>query len=211
MPAMEDPEEAAAWAALRAAFADDEPIAPVTGVNQRVFADADLSAHSNGDDFDAMCAMEEEEEVQTVATKGKGKVPSSKKHVAKPVVADVPEVKSVLDQNAWTRQQVDRLVGEVQRLADAAFPADLLRKLWRLSLDDQHDVLLGAVGTEGGLLETKGEKTERIWCLIQDEVDARGVVFKGLAGAGPRPPSSAPNVATLKVTRGRSRSRSPSI
>jgi len=207
MPAMEDPEEAEAWAALRAAFADDEPIAPVTGVTQRVFADADLSAHTNGDDFDAMCAMEEEEEVQTVATKGKGRVPSSKKHV----VADVPEVKGVLDQNAWTRQQVDRLVGEVQRLADAAFPVDLLRKLWRLSLDDQHDVLLGAVGTEGGLLETKGEKTERIWCLIQDEVEARGVVFKGFAGAGPRPPSSAPNGAILKMTRGRSRSRSPSI
>merc|ERR1712136_402611 len=130
--------------------------------------------------------MGEEEEVQTVATKGKGRVPSSKKHV-------------------------DRLVGEVQRLADAAFPVDLLRKLWRLSLDDQHDVLLGAVGTEGGLLETKGEKTERIWCLIQDEVEARGVVFKGFAGAGPRPPSSAPNGAILKMTRGRSRSRSPSI
>merc|ERR1712136_76477 len=137
--------------------ADDEPIAPVTGVTQRVFADADLSAHTNGDDFDAMCAMEEEEEVQTVATKGKGRVPSSKKHV----VADVPEVKGVLDQNAWTRQQVDRLVGEVQRLADAAFPVDLLRKLWRLSLDDQHDVLLGSVGTEGGLLETKWERIKR--------------------------------------------------
>jgi len=235
---MEDPEEAEAWAAMRAAFAEDDA---ASGFQLKEFTGG-LESTSAVDEPDEPEEPEVEEPSPpktgsikagidaTAATKVAGqkqpkKAPAPKwraKTSAAPAASGKADEAGALYKprmrptgeveggagEAWVQSQVDRLIGEVQRTAGAPFAARLLNELWSLPIEDQHDVLLGAIGTVGEALDTKAQKSKRLWTLIQDEVRARGGWHSTVPKGGPRPPTS---TAAAPAGRDRSRSRSPSI
>merc|ERR1719162_1252228 len=88
-------------------------------------------------------------------------VPAAKESKARPAADD-----------DWLQSQVDRLVGEVQRSVRVPFPSSLLSAFWRLPLEDQNEVLLGALGSQSEFLEAAARST-KMWTLIKDEVAAR--------------------------------------
>eukprot|EP00747_Dinoflagellata_sp_TGD_P168527 gnl/TRDRNA2_/TRDRNA2_195104_c0_seq1.p1 gnl/TRDRNA2_/TRDRNA2_195104_c0~~gnl/TRDRNA2_/TRDRNA2_195104_c0_seq1.p1 ORF type:complete len:244 (-),score=66.39 gnl/TRDRNA2_/TRDRNA2_195104_c0_seq1:138-776(-) len=201
----EDPEEAEALAAMRAAFADDD-----------VEAGLDFGKGDAGGGIDADAAPAEKE----VSGKGIGKKPKkrplSRTAVPKATSSDSAPVASAekasarpqggdhleTSQDGWLQGQVDRLVGEVQRRADGPFQLRLLKALWSLPLEDQHDVLLGATGTD---LHHKDDSATKLWQLIQEEVRARGGWASTAAARGSQ------MAAPVEPQPSRSRSRSPSI
>mmetsp|Transcript_72315 Transcript_72315/g.234934 ORF Transcript_72315/g.234934 Transcript_72315/m.234934 type:complete len:233 (+) Transcript_72315:72-770(+) len=232
MPAMADKmddEEAAAWAAMREAFADDgatteESAAPAPSAGMKgseeeaVAMDAVREAFGEGKVTPPWKASKAPKSLY--ATKAAKAPPSSGGAEAREA-APKPVAVPVLDQD-WLQSQVDRTVGEVQRLVRAPFPPSLLNALWRLPLEDQNDVLLGASGLEGGILETPAERARRIWTSIREETTARlgGEAAEEMAAAGAPVAAAAParkkvartsGPAAAAAGRGRSRSRSPSL
>lgn len=203
-----DPEEAAAWAEMRAAFGElpDETVTSVSVTS----------------------------------------VPSVKlQEVSQPA-------KTVCTGNAdsWLQGEVDRLFGQLQRETGCPMADHVLRTIWRLSLDGQHDVLMGALATGtcsqhvASLIESREERAEKVWQLISKEVNARlastqpenkdevrrsSAGGQGVSGhrltrpengasmdaigksAPPRGNSLKATATALKVERLRSRSRSPSL
>ena len=196
MPPM-DAEEAEAWAAMRAAFADLDAEAGATG-------------EVDPEEADAWSAVQDAFGERSTKGSGRGKGAPAKAAPAKaapakagravaiaPASAPAPRAEAV-DEDSL-QAQVDRLVGEVQRLAGAPFQARLLRAVWKLPLEEQQEVLLGASGTGGELDEPQAARALRLWQLIQGEVEAR--LAPPPAGRQPRSPGG----------RSRSRSRSPSL
>jgi len=200
-----DPEEAEAWAAMRAAFAD-------------VDAEAGAAGEVDPEEADAWSAVQDAFGERPAKGSGRGKG-AAKAAPAKAAPAKAAPAKAALARGRdaasapasapphraeavdedWLQGQVDRLVGEVQRLAGAPFQARLLRAVWKLPLEEQQEVLLGASGTSGELDEPQPARALRLWQLIQGEVEAR--LAPPPAGRQPRSPGG----------RSRSRSRSPSL
>lgn len=256
----EDPEEAEAWAAMRAAFADDEPV-PGGGAEpepvepddpeeaaawrelQEAFGDAEKppskagKAGKVGKGAGRGTPKGAAEGATTgpapamgagaggKGKNGKGKNGQATKGAAALRLAAAKEAEGAealtsagLVSPAWLQAQADRLTGEVQRRAGGPFAAELLNALWSLPLEEQHDVLLGAAGTEAGPLESKVDAAQRLWKLVGEEIRARG----GWHTEGPaRKPAGAAATAKRPIVaaaarngppaRSRSRSRSPSI
>jgi len=249
----DDAEEAEAWAAMRAAFAEDDAAVGIAfsvkpGVPTADAAEADVAmddAKAAADDAKpepapARKAAAKSGAVKKVAADKAKAVGGSKTQEKVQEKAKEPEIEKAPEESKWLQENVDRLVGEVQRLASGPFSIRLLTQLWSLPLEDQHDVLLGATGSEGDLLETSADRTKRLWSIITDEVEARGgmpappplpgpehpelpsaVAAKpptpstsALAGGGAKvgQPTRGPAPRRVAVaSRGRSRSRSPSI
>ncbi|CAL1147449.1 unnamed protein product, partial [Cladocopium goreaui] len=182
-------EEAAAWAALRAAFGEESSPPAATKT------------------------LKAEKKPKKPATRPKKDLP--------PEVLTAPgpklEAKAPADTTAeWLQAEVDRLVGEVQRIALQPFPAELLRALWKLPLEEQQDVLLGASELQGKSGRSGANSTGGVWQLVAEEVRARG----GQATlAGPTPPERASRARVqvkgeagkTTTTKGPKRARSPSL
>eukprot|EP00929_Paragymnodinium_shiwhaense_P082972 TRINITY_DN44009_c0_g1_i1.p1 TRINITY_DN44009_c0_g1~~TRINITY_DN44009_c0_g1_i1.p1 ORF type:complete len:337 (+),score=80.48 TRINITY_DN44009_c0_g1_i1:70-1011(+) len=202
----EEDEEAAAWAAFREAFADDEaslgqlPVKmPSTPPRQkpreepaeeaadevverkpppRLPSTPPRAAPKAGKNtqlgkrplLPPTAGAEDEDPPQ-------GKTSSNAKRAA------IEEPDPLVDSDDWLQEQVDKLVGELQRLVNEPFDVRLLQELWALPLEEQHDVLLGASGYLGKL-EAPSEKAALLWSVIQAEVDARS--------PEPQPPTTAP-------------------
>lgn len=204
----EDPEEAEAWAAMRAAFADDEEVkASEKSSPQEADAlrKAEPAAADGGDDDVAAAA----------AGAAKTKVAAAPKWSAGPAAGGAakagtgakddkalfhPRAKPTgevdgddISEPGWLQKQVDRLVGEVQRHADGPFSPSLLKDLWSIPLEDQHELLLGALGSQGALFEKKDETGKRLWQVIEEEVRARG------GWSTPAPPSKPATTAPART------------
>ncbi|CAE8637359.1 unnamed protein product [Polarella glacialis] len=223
----DDPEEAAAWADMRAAFGEpqeSEPTKPST---------KGAGKSSKGGKGRTQQAVVKAPSGNAVSS---SKAPSQKAPIpggdGKPVRSQASAPAETPSEGAdvsaqWLQSQVDRLTGELQRLSGGPFSPDLLKALWGLPLEDQQDVLLGVTGSEGSPLETRSETAVRLWRLTADEILARGgqvLPVRRVANSGAfRPPTGgATRSATGAVRggrapptggadRGRSRSRSPSI
>jgi len=108
----------------------------------------------------------------------------------------------------WLQSEVDRLVGEVQRVAGQPFSAKLLQALWHLPLEEQQEALLGA--------RALGSRSDdSVWQLLADEVHAREDK-QPVKATPPTAPALPGPQKSKNQTRGpgarvRSRSRSPSI
>lgn len=91
------------------------------------------------------------------------------------------------------QREVDRLVGEVQRLVRAPLPAPILTRLWKLALEDQQDVLLLALAEED-LAAAEGQKMApaKLWDFFQEELQRRAPMSPAVASSGPRPPPGGP-------------------
>eukprot|EP00418_Pyrodinium_bahamense_P019255 CAMPEP_0179128360 /NCGR_PEP_ID=MMETSP0796-20121207/60855_1 /TAXON_ID=73915 /ORGANISM="Pyrodinium bahamense, Strain pbaha01" /LENGTH=281 /DNA_ID=CAMNT_0020827199 /DNA_START=51 /DNA_END=895 /DNA_ORIENTATION=+ len=154
----EDPEEAEALAAFRAAFADDAPakVAPLPRRKAPVAASrvAELAA----------------------ATADEESVPLS----------------SGADGSGWLQEQVDRLVGELQRLLHEPFETGLLRGLYGLPLEEQQEVLLGASSTAANSFEERAARARKAYGLVREEVRARGGLVDAQPPQRPRTPPRAP-------------------
>ncbi|CAK9051198.1 unnamed protein product [Durusdinium trenchii] len=156
---MEDDEEAAAWAALRAAFGEDP------------------------------------EEARTV-----------KKPRVEPTTENSPRKappKRSDSTDDWLQGEVDRLVGEIQRLAKQPLPTELLNAVWKLPLEQQHDVLLG---TRELLHGNCVNSTGRVWHFLATEVRDRGVELPSFSSI-PRGHRADPFVgmSALWISRGEER------
>lgn len=192
---MEDPEEAAAWAAMRAAFADDEPIAPPEKpkVARTARVAAVMETADDADTFEAMCAIGDEEIHKppvTVKGKGRGKgktlkptppaeaPPSRKRPPTSQAVDDedevAPKAKRPLPESFQTQEEVDRLVGEVMRLVNGPLPDELLRAVWKLPLEGQHSILSDIVASEGGVSEPSKKRSEFILSVLTDQLKESG-------------------------------------
>eukprot|EP00931_Biecheleriopsis_adriatica_P050294 TRINITY_DN29112_c0_g2_i1.p1 TRINITY_DN29112_c0_g2~~TRINITY_DN29112_c0_g2_i1.p1 ORF type:complete len:243 (+),score=55.85 TRINITY_DN29112_c0_g2_i1:86-814(+) len=235
----EDPEEAAAWAEIRAAFAEDEPdtsgsapagSSPSASSKGNRLAKDKPQGKGGGSTKAKPASSTKASAASTKTSADSTKTPAtSNKGDATPAPGK-PAVASAADD--WLQSEVDRLVGEVQRLTDEPFTAELLRAVWSLSLEDQQEMLLGATASYGSPLESPAEKAARIWRLVTDEVRARGgkiqVVKRNVtpapaAAPAQRAPATAPLTQkgmrtkpaaaprTAGAPRMRSRSRSPSI
>merc|ERR1719291_1344342 len=122
-----DAEEAEAWAAMRLAFGEDAaPAAP------RMSSTAAGGARKRTEE-----AVPERKAAKVAPAKA----------AARPVPVDAKAPPQAGGDSTDPQGQVDRLVGEVQRLAQEPFPVGLITALWSLRLEDQLDVLLGASGT----------------------------------------------------------------
>eukprot|EP00927_Polykrikos_kofoidii_P051431 TRINITY_DN45234_c0_g1_i1.p1 TRINITY_DN45234_c0_g1~~TRINITY_DN45234_c0_g1_i1.p1 ORF type:complete len:234 (+),score=27.16 TRINITY_DN45234_c0_g1_i1:81-704(+) len=207
MPAMgdfEDPEEAEAWAAMRAAFADDDAAAGVS------FNSVDPT--NAGDEAMAKTSGDGSNDGKVVAKLQSSKVSFEKKTSSKGTVAEPADADTApqpATDEVWLQEQVDQLVGEVQRLGGGPFSARMLSQLWSLPLGDQHDVLMGTTGSKGNILETALERAARIWKLIGEELSARCGTKRSSAGAKKTP--TAGRDRSRSRSRSGSRSRSPSI
>lgn len=179
-----------AWAELRAAFGDESLLNAVGGQEDDEEEDVDEDRHrvavarstsgmSKEAAKGAMKAVDPEDEIDQV-------VPGSK---------------------AWLQEQVDQLVGESQRMAGTSFTPLLLGKLWSLPLEEQHDVLLGAMGAAAGLFGTQHENAVQLWKIMGEEIDARKGIFHTPAVKEPVDDDEHPRKVKVK----RSRSRSVSI
>eukprot|EP00930_Biecheleria_cincta_P005383 TRINITY_DN106311_c0_g1_i1.p1 TRINITY_DN106311_c0_g1~~TRINITY_DN106311_c0_g1_i1.p1 ORF type:complete len:209 (-),score=51.82 TRINITY_DN106311_c0_g1_i1:370-996(-) len=152
----EDTEEAEAWAALREAFGESETAPSDAGVKRS------NKSSPPGPPKRAKAAPAPAPKVE----------PASSVSAAK---SNGYAGKDAGEGDAWIQSEVDRLTGEVQRLADGPFPFKLLKDLWSIPLEDQHEVLLGALGnTAGKTLDSKQERAANLWKLIEEEVSARG-------------------------------------
>ncbi|CAE7803386.1 unnamed protein product [Symbiodinium sp. CCMP2592] len=173
MPAEEDPEEAAAWAALREAFGEPSRM---------------LSNAKDG------------RKVPARFTSDSGVV-SKQPHRGLDLAQDQAS-------GHWLQSEVDRLVGEVQRVAGQPFSAKLLQALWHLPLEEQQEALLGA--------RALGSRSDdSVWQLLADEVHAREDK-QPVKATPPTAPALLGPQKSKKQTKGpgarvRSRSRSPSI
>eukprot|EP00927_Polykrikos_kofoidii_P077266 TRINITY_DN74224_c0_g1_i1.p1 TRINITY_DN74224_c0_g1~~TRINITY_DN74224_c0_g1_i1.p1 ORF type:complete len:222 (-),score=46.81 TRINITY_DN74224_c0_g1_i1:209-874(-) len=221
MPAMadfDDPEEAEAWAAMRAAFADDDAAAGISfsSVDPTNFADDAPAQDNDVKSGDASSDAKAGEKVASLPSKlsvakktsiGKLTTPAGKatSTVAKPEEKDA-EPMPAMDQ-VWLQEQVDRLVGEVQRLGGGPFSARMLSQLWSIPLEEQHDVLLGTTGSKGDILETALERAGRIWKLVGEELSARCGTSRTPAGSK----KTGARERSRSRSRSGSRSRSPSI
>mmetsp|Transcript_86773 Transcript_86773/g.163656 ORF Transcript_86773/g.163656 Transcript_86773/m.163656 type:complete len:229 (+) Transcript_86773:79-765(+) len=222
---LEDPEEAAAWAALQAAFGE-----PGTAA-----AAAESSAATSGEGDGGV--KRSDEASQSLPSAKRAKVTAAPKAKASSNGFSSAAMGNGSSQplagedagDTWLQSEVDRLVGEVQRLADGPFSFQLLKDLWSASLEDQHEVLLGAIGSAGEHIESKQERAKTLWKLIGEEVRARrdgeaeAPPPKIKIPAGKAPPSAKAAVAKRPPApksgarpaggkaAGRGRDRSPSI
>jgi len=153
----EDTEEAEAWAALREAFGDSEKAPSDAGVKRGSKSSPPGPAKRAKTALaSAPKAAPKAEPTSSTAAAANGNSHAS-------------------NGDSWMQPEVDRLVGEVQRLADGPFSFKLLKDLWSIPLEDQHEVLLGALGnTAGKTLDSKQERAANLWKLIEEEVSARG-------------------------------------
>lgn len=159
---LEETEEAEAWAALREAFGEPEKAPSDTGVKRSSKAGQGSSPG----------AVKRAKAAPAPAPKGE---PASRTSVAtSKSSAQRLASEDAGDGAGWLQSQVDRFIGEVQRLADSPFPHRLLKDLWSIPLEDQHEVLLGALGNIAGkTLDSKQEKAATLWKLIEEELSAR--------------------------------------
>jgi len=208
----EDPEEAAAWAEMRAAFGDSAVGSTNTPAKKTLPSTASLDKSESADSIatrtlEATTEVEDEDAAWAALDKAFGKVPSKREAATlpdlsssssskKPRPAAAPKAvsgKPDLDAtDAWTQGEVDRLIGELQRTAGGPFTPKLLRELWSLGLEDQQDILLGCLGSCTDALESKLDRGRRLWTLVEEEVHARGAD----ASAKPSQPKGAPPKAT---------------
>ncbi|CAE7237008.1 unnamed protein product [Symbiodinium natans] len=188
MTAEEDPEEAAAWAALREAFGEPGSAGSRPRDSSRTSPSSPTRPTvNNASGLKIQPAVSRSRNGATSGRQGRLRDHDGAQDSA----------------GHWLQAEVDRLVGEVQRVAGQPFSAKLIQALWRLPLEEQQDALLGACA-----LSCRGDDT--VWQVLADEVHARG--DKHSLGPAPAPPGS----RQLKKTKGpssrpRSRSRSPSI
>jgi len=205
----EDTEEAEAWAALREAFGDSEK------------APSDASVKRGSKSSPPGPAKRAKTALAPAPKAAPKAEPASSTSAAK---SNGHASKDSGDGDGWMQSEVDRLVGEVQRLADGPFSFKLLKDLWSIPLEDQHEVLLGALGNIAGkTLDSKQERAANLWKLIEEEVSARGAENavldlpppKSKVSASKNSLSSQANTAKRppapKSGAARPRTRSPSI
>lgn len=155
-----DPDEAAAWAELRAAFGEEEECDQNAEEPPAKKAAAEPAAPGVG---------------KAAKGKGKGK--------AKGVLAQELSAsgrKAVIDDEKLTQAQVDRFVGQITRLAGGPFPPSMLGGLWSLPMEVQLDLLRGVSGADGSDIseevqnETQTEKSRRMWRTLEETIRKKG-------------------------------------
>eukprot|EP00425_Heterocapsa_triquetra_P008903 CAMPEP_0195144808 /NCGR_PEP_ID=MMETSP0448-20130528/168749_1 /TAXON_ID=66468 /ORGANISM="Heterocapsa triquestra, Strain CCMP 448" /LENGTH=130 /DNA_ID=CAMNT_0040183295 /DNA_START=18 /DNA_END=407 /DNA_ORIENTATION=+ len=130
MDQIEDPDEAEAWAAMRAAFADVDAEAGASREQHTVSPSKPAVAEPQG----------------KTAQRAGVVAGAPAKAVAKAKPPPLPRQPAAVSEDDWLQSEVDRLVGEVQRTAQAPLPGKMLKVFWGLPLEEQQDVLLGALG-----------------------------------------------------------------
>lgn len=221
----DDPEETAAWNEVRVAFGDPdedegEMLRPLSGGKGKGKGNSGKAGTGS-----RKVAVDDQNEAKGTKKDKTSPAPKWRSKAAAPALVaqseealffprskmngDVPGANG----EDWVQSQVDRLVGEVQRLVGAPFTPRLMSEFWSLPLEDQHDVLLGATGIEGGIMESKEERAAKLWQLIEGEVRARGG-WHTTEPTKKAPAAGGRGMARREPTdgaRSRSRSRSPSI
>mmetsp|Transcript_100833 Transcript_100833/g.285825 ORF Transcript_100833/g.285825 Transcript_100833/m.285825 type:complete len:221 (+) Transcript_100833:107-769(+) len=220
MPEFEDPDEAEAWAAMRAAFADDDSAAKVDP--DEAAAMAAVREAFGEDAAPAFAPAPAARPSKSSADKGAASGGSKPSASPPSAAAEKRRETNSGETDTWLQGQVDQLVGEVQRIARGPFPRDLLFMLWNLPLEDQQEVLLGASGTVSDMIADKAAKAKKLWALIEEEARARGSSLPSAVAATlakkstatPAPPKgrgAAPSAPGDFDGGARSRSRSPSL